>query len=95
MPIATRIIGESVLIPPIGIHHVDFKVPISIGRKNNPLTVGRPGGIPVATASIGESLLILPIGVYHVDFKASHLYQTQRQSVHRRETRRDASRYGD
>ena len=34
------IIGEVLRIPPIGIHHVDFNVPIPIRSKGNPFTVG-------------------------------------------------------
>ena len=38
------IIGEVLLILPIGIHHVDFRVTISFGSKDNALAIGRPGG---------------------------------------------------
>ena len=39
------IFRESLLVAPIGVHHVDFKVfkvPLPIGRIGNPFTVGRP-----------------------------------------------------
>ena len=56
MPVATGSIGESLWITSIGVHHVDFKVPIPLRREGNSLTVRRPRGMPVITASIGESL---------------------------------------
>ena len=31
-----RIIGEVLLIAPIGVHHVDFKVPIPLRHEGNP-----------------------------------------------------------
>ena len=34
------IIGEVLLIAPIGVHHVDFPVPISIRHEGNLFTVG-------------------------------------------------------
>ena len=34
------IIGEVLRITPIGVHHVDFSVPIPLRHEGNPFTVG-------------------------------------------------------
>ena len=36
------IIGESLLILPIGVHHVDVKVPIPTGTEGNAFTIRGP-----------------------------------------------------
>ena len=36
------IIGKPSLITPIGVHHVDFKVPIPLRHKGNAFAVRRP-----------------------------------------------------
>ena len=69
MLILTAIIGESTLMIPIGVHHVDVHVqgPIPIRHKGNPLTVRRPRGGPFIKVIVRKVALIPPIGVHHVD----------------------------
>ena len=81
----TAMFSESSLIVPIGVHHADFKVPISFGTKDNVFTVGRPGGCIVSMVILGEFSLIPPIGIHHVDFRSDFKFGSKVPIPNRRE----------
>ena len=65
--VITAIFGEVFQIPTIGIHYVDFPVPIPIGSEGNLFAIGRPRGMEVTMAIFGEVATMPAIDTHHMD----------------------------
>ena len=55
----------------VGVHHVDFAVPVSVGGERNFASIGRPIRGGVNTGVVGELSNVGTVGVHHVDFEIS------------------------
>jgi len=53
-------------ITPIGIHHIDLKVAITIGLEDNLAVIRRPGGVLIKTLSIRELAHLTAIRFHHI-----------------------------
>ena len=71
--IICRVAGQVAWIASIGIHHIDFPVPVAFAVKHNLLTVGRPGRKGITLLVECQLCLVAPIGVHRMDFGGSFM----------------------
>src|SRR2546422_4950567 len=56
----------------VGVHHVDFKVPISVCYESNLAPIGRPlWRLLIMTKTVGQARLVGAVGVSHIDLIVS------------------------